>query len=309
MRADRLIDLIALLRRHERTTAAQLAEHLGVSRRTVLRDLDALSASGVPVFAEHGRGGGFSILPGYRPETAGLTAAGGEAAATALGRGAEFRSARRKLEAVLPDDAARGVGDVAGWLLVVPEGWGRPVDPPPAVPDLAAAAARHEVVDIAYRAVGQRRRTRRVRPIGLVLAGRTWYLLAQRDDSGEQRSYRVDRVGAVTPTGRRADPGIALADAWRRARESFRERDGITVRLRVGEPFLPVVTYLASTSGRVTGTRDLGDAHHEVEVVVEHLRIATTLFAGLGDRAEILGPPELREAVAAVSRRNLERYG
>ena len=73
MRADRLLELVALLRRHERLSATQLAERLCVSRRTVLRDLDALSLSGVPVYAEHGRNGGFSMLPGYRPETAGLT--------------------------------------------------------------------------------------------------------------------------------------------------------------------------------------------------------------------------------------------
>ena len=64
MRADRLIDLVALLRRHDRITAAALAARLGVSRRTVLRDLDTLSLAGVPVFAEHGRGGGSRFCRG-----------------------------------------------------------------------------------------------------------------------------------------------------------------------------------------------------------------------------------------------------
>ena len=117
MRADRLLDLVALLRRHERLSAAHLARRLGVSRRTVLRDLDALSLSGVPVYAVHGRNGGFALVPGSRPEQAGLTPGeatalflpGGEAAAQALGRGAEFRSARGKLEAVLSDNVARSL--------------------------------------------------------------------------------------------------------------------------------------------------------------------------------------------------------
>ncbi|GMA41452.1 helix-turn-helix transcriptional regulator [Mobilicoccus caccae] len=316
MRADRLLDLVALLRRHERITAADLAERLGVSRRTILRDIDALSLSGVPVFAEHGRGGGFSILPGYRPETAGLTAAesaalflpGGQIAADAIGRGAEFRSARRKFEAVLDDDAARGVGDVASWLLVVPEGWGTAADTPAAVPHLAAAAARREVIDIAYRARGQGERLRRVRPVGVVLAARTWHLVAEKDDTGEQRTYRADRVGSVRPTGQHFTPATPLAQAWERARESYSTASGVTVRLVTDEACLPTVRYVVSLAGRVCHVSELGDGTLAVTGVVERLPLAAAIFAGLAHLAEITDPPELRDAVAEISRRNLARY-
>lgn len=317
MRAERLIDLVALLRRHERITAAELADRLGVSRRTVLRDLDALSLSGVPVYAEHGRGGGFSILPGYRPETAGLTAAelealflpGGATAAKAVGREAEFRSAQRKLEAVLSDDTARGVGALESWLLVVPEGWGQPTPAPTAVAELAAAAARREVVDLDYHAIGQATALRRVRPLGLVLAGRIWYLLALRDDSGEQRTYRADRVAAVIPTGRGFEPPLTLAAAWERARESFRSRPGVVVRLRVRRDDLPVVRYVVSLVGRVSDVHGGDDDHVELTGVAPRIEEAATILAGIGERAQILGPPELIEAVLAVSRSNLARYG
>lgn len=317
MKADRLIDLVALLRRHERISAAQLAQRLGVSRRTVLRDLEALSRSGVPVYAERGRHGGFAILPGYRPETAGLTGPeaqalflpGGEPAAEALGRGADYRAARRKLEAVLSSDVARAVGDMSSWLLVAPEGWGRTTAAPAAVASLAAAAARHEVIDLGYRAVGERARNRRVQPLGVVLAGRTWYLVATRSDTGEQRTYRVDRVSAVVPTGLAFEPSITLAKAWARARTDLRERGGVEVRLRTGEEALPVVRYLVSIAGRVTRTRKLEEHGFEVVGAVPRLPVAAALFAGLGERAEVLGPPELIEAILAVSRDNLARYG
>ncbi len=317
MRADRLIDLVALLRRHERLSAGELATRLAVSRRTVLRDLDALSLSGVPVFATRGRGGGYSILAGYRPETAGLTTAesqalflpGGEPAADAVGQGEVYRAARRKLEAVLSDEAARQVGDVSRWLLVAPEGWGRPTPPPQSLPALAAAAARHEIIEIAYRAIGQRTSARRVRPAGLVCAGRTWYLVAARDDSGELRTYRAERVRRVTPTGRVFEPQLDLATSWQRARESFRERPGVEVLLRTSEEALPVVDYLMSIAGRRTGTRALGHGRYELSGVAERLPVAAALFAGLGERAEVVHPPDLIDAIVSLSQYNIRAYG
>lgn len=317
MRADRLIDLVALLRRHDRITAAALAARLGVSRRTVLRDLDTLSLAGVPVFAEHGRGGGFSILPGYRPESAGLTSVeaqalflpGGEPAARALGQGAHFRSARRKLEGVLSDETARAVGEVAGWLLVVPEGWGQPEEAPESVATLAAAVARHEVIDLTYRAVGQQAQARRVRPLGLVLAGRTWYLLALRDDSGAQRTYRADRVQAVTGTGREFEPDRSLEAAWAQARESLRHLDGVVVTVRTRPATLTVVRYVLALGGRVAEVREVGPDEMQVTAIAERgIGVMASLLAGLGERADIIGPPELLDGVIAVSRSNLTRY-
>ncbi|CCH70670.1 putative transcriptional regulator [Phycicoccus elongatus Lp2] len=318
MRADRLIDLVTLLRRHERLSATDLARRLGVSKRTVLRDLDDLSASGVPVYAEHGRLGGFSLLPGYRPETAGLTEGestvlfvpGGEPAADALGRGAEFRSARRKLEAVLSDNAARGVGDLADWLLIAPEGWGEPVEPPALLPRLAAACARHTVLDVEYRARGERGRLRRVRPLGLVLGGRTWYLVALKDDTGEQRTYRVDRVRAIADSGREFDPpGITLREAWERARTDMREQKDYRVILRATSDVAPIVSYVVSTVGRVTSMATLADGRQEITAHCDRLEAAAAMLAGVGERAEIVDPPALIEAVLDVSRHNLARYG
>ncbi len=317
MRADRLLDLIALLRRHERMTSTQLAERLGVSRRTVLRDLDALSSAGVPVYAEHGRRGGFALLPGYRPETAGLTPTeasalflpGGDVAASALGRGQEFRAARRKLEAVLDDDAARGVGDVARWLLVVPEGWGCAVEPPAMVPVAGAAAARRRIVDLAYRAVGQPMVVRRVRPMGLVLAGRSWYLLALRDDTGELRTYRAERIGALDETGSTFDPGdLTLEEAWQRARASLRGRAGIRVVVRAPTTSLSLVTFLMSQVGRIVEVRDETPGSHLVLGEADRLSAAATLLCGLGPRGEVMEPPKLRAAIHELASAALTRY-
>ena len=68
MRADSLVSLVLILRQHGRLTASALSRELEVSTRTVLRDIEALSVAGVPVYAERGRHGGFALLPGFRSD-------------------------------------------------------------------------------------------------------------------------------------------------------------------------------------------------------------------------------------------------
>src|SRR6476646_4176243 len=88
MRADRLLSILLLLQAHGRLSARQLAERLETSVRTIHRDIDALSAAGVPVVTEQGRRGGTSILPGYRTDVTGLTPSEAEAIFVAAGSGA-----------------------------------------------------------------------------------------------------------------------------------------------------------------------------------------------------------------------------
>lgn len=316
MRADRLLDIVGLLRRHRRLTAAELANRLGVSRRTVLRDLDVLSASGVPVYAEHGRGGGYCLLPGYRPQTSDLTVAestalflpGGETAADALGRGHAFRSARRKLEAALSGEAARDIGELSSWLLVVPEGWGEPLEPPSAIRSLAAAASRREVIELSYASPGRSPDVRRARPLGVVLAGQVWYLLAQRHESGVLRTYRIDRVKTVVATGEHFRPEYSLADAWRQARESFQSRDSVSVALVTTSAAWPIVASIVSLVGRTIHVIER-DNIVEVSARVYDLDHAASVLAGAGHLAEITKPGVLIDKVLALSQQNLNRYG
>src|SRR3954451_18513840 len=119
MRADRLVSLVLLLRQRGRLTADVLARELDVSPRTVLRDIEALSTAGVPVYAERGRHGGFALLPGFRTELTGLNhdealallVAGSRSGAQAFGLGSALASAMRKVVDALPEsyrDTAAG---------------------------------------------------------------------------------------------------------------------------------------------------------------------------------------------------------
>lgn len=214
MRADRLLSLVLLLRHRGRATAAVLARELEVSERTVLRDVEALSAAGIPVYAERGRHGGFALLPGFTTDLTGLTPAeavallGSGATSTpgALGLGTEFASAMRKIVAALPDAAREQATDAAGRVLVRRGGWLRDTDDG-ATTDVLTAVQRAVFggvrLRIRYRA-GTRpgaepgpAAERVVDPVGLVQAAGRWYLLALRD--GEDRTYRVSRIEEAEP--------------------------------------------------------------------------------------------------------------
>ena len=182
MRADRLVSLVLLLRQRGRLSADTLARELEVSTRTVLRDVEALSAAGVPVYAERGRHGGFALLPGFRTELTGLNhdealallVAGSRRGAQVFGLGSALASAMLKVVDALPESYRDTASDAVGRLLI---------DPPTdllsrrqvaeEIPDSIVAAVRRAVfaghkLRIHYGAVGQTPKWRTVDPIGLV---------------------------------------------------------------------------------------------------------------------------------------------
>ena len=225
VRADRLLSLLMLLKAHDRLTAPQLAERLGVSVRTVLRDIDALSLSGVPVYAERGRHGGFALLPGYRTDLTGLTL--DEATSLLAGTGridsAAFTSALRKITAALPDVHRARALQAAQRVLVRPEGFVR-ASPPPldALTPVQQAVFDGRRLRMRYQARDRAARTRIVDPIGLIVAGDTWYLAAGVD--GDERMYRLSRMSDVEVLDDPADraPDVDLEALWQRHRDAFR---------------------------------------------------------------------------------------
>ena len=199
MRADRLVSLVLLLRQRGRMPASALARELEVSTRTVLRDIDALSSAGVPVYARRGPQGGFALLPGFRTELTGLThdesvallVAGSRRGVQVFGLGSALASAVLKVVDALPD--GHPAVAVAERLLVDPDTdlLARRLHPDE-VPDDVAGPVRRAVLDgrrlrIRYRAADEEPRWRTVDPVGLVTVREQGYLLATR--AGEDRTY------------------------------------------------------------------------------------------------------------------------
>jgi predicted DNA-binding transcriptional regulator YafY len=241
MRAARLISLVLLLQSRETMTAAELAAELEVSERTVYRDVLALNAAGVPVYADRGRAGGYRLLGGYRTRLTGLSRTEAEALflaglpgpADEMGLADAVAAARLKVLAALPPglrDAAARTGQ--RFHLDVP-GWFANAEPPPALTALSQAVWQDRIVELTYRR-RDREVLRTVEPYGLVLKGGSWYLVARVD--GDHRTYRVDRVIAVRINEEtfERDPGFDLPGFWAASAEEFTRAmlaERVTVRL------------------------------------------------------------------------------
>lgn len=190
MRADRLLSMMMLLQAHGTLTARELAETLEVSERTIYRDLDALSAAGIPVCAERGPGGGCYLLDSYRTTLTGLNE--GEvrvlfmlsipAPLIELGVSGELRAALLKLTASLPAGRQGDEERVRQRLHLDPTGWAESEEPAPHLQTIHQAVWQDRWLRLAYRAPFDTRIERVVAPYGLVAKAGMWYLVGARDD-------------------------------------------------------------------------------------------------------------------------------
>ncbi|MFF8524825.1 helix-turn-helix transcriptional regulator [Streptomyces werraensis] len=321
MRADRLVSLVLLLRQRGRMTAEALARELEVSTRTVLRDMEALSAAGVPVYAERGRHGGFALLPGFRTALTGLThdealallVAGSRRGAQLFGLGSALASAVLKVVDALPEGLRETAAGAAQRLLVDPETdlLARPVASEE-VPDAVTAQVRRAVfgghrLRIHYAAVNQPPKWRTVDPIGLVTVKDQGYLLARR--GAEDRTYRLSRLLAaeqLDEPARRSD-SVDLGRAWREREVRFRTGGDTTEvlvrvdpahRVRLAATALAVRDEGADAEGRLRMTVVFQDARHAEWALWEH-----------APGAEVLEPEWLRERLGGRARQVAVLYG
>jgi predicted DNA-binding transcriptional regulator YafY len=320
MRADRLVSLVLLLRQHGRLSAAALARELEVSTRTVLRDIEALSAAGVPVYAERGRHGGFALLPGFRTELTGLNpdealallVAGSRRGAQAFGLGSALASAMLKVVDALPESYRDTAAGVAERLLIDPETdllSRRLVDEE--VPDAIAAEVLRAVfaghkLQIHYAAAGQTPKWRTVDPIGLVTIRDRGYLLATR--SGADRTYRLSRVLAAKELAEPAQrpDRVDLDRAWQERSTRFRAGgDQVTVLVRVDPARRED---LLGTALAVRAEEADSDGWLRLEVTFQDSRHAEWALWQLTTYAEALAPQWLRDSLHNRATAMVTRY-
>ncbi|MCR8895819.1 WYL domain-containing protein [Gordonia sp. GONU] len=312
MRAERLIAVLMLLKKHDRVTASTIAVELGVSERTVLRDIEALSLSGVPVYAERGRHGGFSLVPGYRTDLTGLTVEEATALLAGTGRldSPAFASAMRKVTAALPEAYRGSAVRAAQRVLVRPEGFVRTPEDLDALDPVQFAVFAGRRIRTRYRprGVGEARE-RILDPIGLIIAGDTWYLVAHgAGDRTEERMYRLSRMSEVEildePAVRDAD--VDLEEIWQRRRTAFRSSfDPVDVVVECAPDDVDRVRAIALSSG----TRGDAADRRRVELrFADRRHAAGALWAAMFDLdIAVLEPQWVRESLADRARAVLAR--
>ncbi|HEY8618170.1 transcriptional regulator [Phenylobacterium sp.] len=313
MRAGRLLSILLLLQTRGRMTAQALADEFEVSVRTIYRDVDQLSAAGVPVYADRGPSGGFQLLDGYRTRLTGLTPAEAEALflsglpgpAADLGVGEAMAAAQLKLLAALPDGYRDGAGRLAARFHLDTVSWYRGPERAELLPPLADAVWGARRVRIRYdswQAVVERE----LEPLGLVLKGGAWYLVAL--SGGKPRTYRVAAIQALEVTDAVFErPPFDLAAYWTAWASDFEARlyRG-RARLRLtdeGLRRLAALIPMAADMARQTATDPDAAGWREAVIPVEldSLDHAAAELLRLGPHAEVLEPPDLRARMAETS--------
>ncbi len=323
MLASRLLSILMLLQSRGRMSAAELAEAHEVSVRTIYRDVDSLSAAGVPIYGDKGRHGGFQLREGWRTQLTGLTAdearalfmTGLPGPARALGLGDAAASAHLKLLAALPDDWRADAERVGARFHLDPVDWFRASAPADHLRTVAEAVWGERRLRLRYEswnAVSERT----VEPLGLVLKGSAWYLVA-RTVRAERRAPQTFRVGAIQASQQldetfQRPPRFDLAAFWADATRSFEEgiyRDMATLRvsprgLERLRRFSPIV---AAAAARTAGRPDRV-GWREVTVPIESVEQAATEMLRLGPEAVVLEPAPLRAALQELASRMLAAY-
>ncbi len=328
MRASRLLSLQMLLETRGRMSALALAEALEVSVRTLYRDVDQLSAAGVPIYAERGRHGGFALLPGWKTTLTGLTPAEAQAVflsglpgpASDLGLGGDVQGARLKLLAALPaawrDDAQR----ISARLHLDPVDWYRESEPTPHLATVAAAVWSAHQVSLLYES-WDNTVERTVSPLGLVLKAGVWYLVAQPAAAGAgsakggPRTYRVANIRNATalPTPVRRPAQFDLPQYWAASIQRFESEIYTAEAAVLATPAgLKGLRALSSAVARAVAAAPPSrrkDGRVAVQMPIESVQHACGQLMRLSPEVEVLRPAALRQALVQRLRATAALYG
>lgn len=197
--------MLLILQRRGRVTSPELAAHLEVSERTILRDVEALSEAGVPIFTSRGAGGGIELMDGFETHLTGLTPdealclflVGQPQVAHRLGLGAPTRTARNKLLNAIAPALAQEADRLFTWFLHDPDAWAGNHLPHGELRRLAKSIHQGRKVEVTI----AREPARTLRPLGLVLKAGSWHLIHA--GSTDIEVVDLDRLRATRITAAR----------------------------------------------------------------------------------------------------------
>ena len=281
-----------------RVTAAEVADELEVSVATARRDLEALSAAGIPVYPQPGRGGGWSLVGGARTDLSGLSAAEAQALFLLVGPAAavapEAKAALRKLVRALPDTFRADAEAAASAVVIDPARWGeRARERSGLVELLQRAVVRRRKVRFTYASRGQERVGRTVDPWGLVDKDEIWYLIAGTERG--QRTFRVDRIADASHADETFErpTDFDLSSAWDEVvTEVEQRRSGVSATVLVAARFVFVLRDQYGRHCEVLDTLD--DGRVRVRLAAPTPLMIAQPLAGWGAMIEVEDSPEVR---------------
>lgn len=319
MRASRLLSILILLQLRRRLTASDLAAEFEVSERTIYRDIDALSAAGIPVYGDRGPGGGFQLLGGYRTQLTGLSAGEAEAVAMIglpgpageLGLGAATSAAQNKLIAALPADGGALADRMTTRFHLDAVDWYRGGEALPHLPAIARAVLDQHPLKMRYES-WQGLRDWTVDPLGLVLKAGIWYLAAR--GGGKIRIFRIANIDRLmvgdTVFDRPADFRLA---SWWQAEQARFEAELFAAKATIRASPDGCKRLAAQSPRGAEAVADAGapaaDGWREMTMMVEDSDHGARDMLALGAEVEILAPGTLRHRIGVLAREIAARHG
>lgn len=312
MRADRLLSILLLLQSRGRMTAGELSDHLEVSERTIYRDLEALSMAGIPLYSEHGPGGGYALLDSYRTNLTGLTEAevrtiflsGVYAPLADLGLADALEVALLKLSAALPEAQQHRAERMRQRIHLDAIPWFQTREAVPYLQNLQEAIWEDQQVRITYRRSDGQLREYTIDPYGLVAKSNIWYVVARRDVG--MRVFRVSRIQTLIVTAENFErpPGFDLAAYWGEWCQQFeRSLQRWPVTLRISPELIHNLTGLWGAWVRPLLESAPPDEYgwRQITVNYDTLEWAYRDILCLGGQAEVIDPPDLRQQVIDIA--------
>lgn len=318
MRADRLLNLLLLLQNRGKMSSRQLAELLEVSERTIVRDIEALSAAGIPVYAERGSRGGWVLADSYRTNLTGmrpeeivsLLLANHNELLKDLGIQGDFQAAYQKLLAAAPAPIRQDAELIRERLHIDGAGWHASEEAFPWLSAVQEAVWAQRKLRIRYRKE-EGITERIIHPLGLVAKRNVWYVAAEQEPDGELRTFRISRLeeaSLLDETFMRPE-GFDLAAYWEQSTARFKsELPRYVARVRTTEAgldrlrkerFIKVL--------QVENSDNQGQILAEVDL--QTLDWACGVILRIGRDAEVLEPQELRERMISEAQAILASYG
>ncbi|ASV05218.1 transcriptional regulator [Leptospira interrogans serovar Canicola] len=313
MRADRLLSILLQLQAKGRISSRDLAKKLEVSERTIHRDMEALSASGIPVFAERGSKGGWELSEGYRTNLTGMKKeeifsmilTSSTRIASDLGRKKDLDSALMKFMASLPPAYQKEAEMVRQRIYVDGAGWSCSEEELPFLSLIQEAVWQGKKIVLRYK-TDEESKKRNVSPLGLVAKGKIWYLVAKYEK--EFRTFRVSRIveaklGDSFERPKRFD----LEKYWKDSTQNFLSKiPSYPVRFKIHVSkieFFKNISYI-----RILKYSKINKDWIEVIADLETREWALHHILGLGDSVVLWEPEELRESILISASKILDSY-
>ncbi|TCS93845.1 helix-turn-helix transcriptional regulator [Hazenella coriacea] len=318
MRGDRLISILLLLQSYGQMTAKELAERLEVSERTIYRDMEALSQTGIPVIAERGKNGGWSLLEGYRtnltglkePEIRTLFVSPSVQLLDDLGLAQTSKEARTKLIASLPSIYRENAKEVWSRIHIDTSTWRKRKEKMVTFDILKNTIWQENKLKIEYQRADGKTNKRVVEPLGLVAKGSRWYLVASQDN-GAIRNYRISRIKSVEPMSETFErpKDFNLDQYWTSSTKAFIESlPNYEVWVEASPSILPRLKFTDRFIQDVEIENKNQEGWISVKLSFDTEDEAKGYILGFADQMKVIQPRELHDKILEMAEATVRFY-